>query len=98
MPLTSVVDLSRAHDSGDIEQAESFDGAGLAVDAVGIGNRLAEHLIAAAEPEHMTAAADVRLDVDVPALRAQKGEIADGGFATGQDDDVGVGRNGLARS
>jgi len=28
----------------------------------------------------------------------KKGEIADGGFAAGQNDDVGIGRNGFTRS
>ena len=57
----------------------------------------AKHLIAAAEPEHVAAAANMRLDVDVPALRAQKDEIADGGFAAGKNDDFGLGGNRLAR-
>ena len=45
----------------------------------------------------MAAVADMRLDVDVPALRAQEGEIADGGFGAWQDDDVRVRGDGLAR-
>ena len=62
-----------------------------------IGDGLAEHLIAAAQPEHVAAAAHMRLDVDVPALRAQEREIADGGFRAGQDDEIGVARDRLAR-
>ena len=89
--------LVGGHDGRDVEQAEAIDGAGTAVDAVGIGDGLAEHLVAAAQAEHMAAAANMRQDVDVPALRAQEGEIADGGFAAGQNDDVGIGGNWLAR-
>ena len=45
----------------------------------------------------MTAAANMGLNVDVPALRPQKGEIADGGFAARQDHHIGVAGYGLAR-
>ena len=79
-----------AHGGRDVEQAEAFDGAGTAVDAIGIGNALAEHLIAAAEAEHVAAAADMGLDVDIPALDAEIAEVADGGFAAGQDHHIGI--------
>ncbi len=56
----------------------------------------AEQLIAAAKAEHAAAAADMRLDIDVPALRAQEGEVADRRFRAGQDDDVGLRRDRFA--
>src|SRR6202040_111594 len=87
-----------AHDSGDSEQAQSSDRAGPTVRASERGDRFAGGEEAAGDPKHMTAATGVRLDVDVPTLCAQKGEIADGGFAAGQNDDVGIGRNGFTRS
>ncbi len=34
--------------------------------------------------------------VDVPALRAELGKVGDGGLAAGQDDQVGLDRQGLA--
>src|SRR3954471_17555428 len=58
----------RAHDGRDVEQPQTVDLAGTAIDAVGIGDGLAEHLITAAQSQHMAAAADMRLDVDVPSL------------------------------
>ena len=57
----------------------------------------AEHLIAAAEPEHMTAAPDMRGEIDVPALRAQEVEIAARRFRAGHDHEVGIARDRLAR-
>ena len=44
-----------------------------ALDAVRVVDAPAEHLVAAAEPEHPPAAPDMGADVDVPALRAQEG-------------------------
>src|ERR1700730_2943099 len=79
-----------AHGRRDIEQSQPVDRPGAAVDAIRIGNSLAEHLIAAAEPENTATAADMGLDVDVPALCAQEGEIGDGGFAAGQDNNLGI--------
>ena len=46
----------------------------------GSATRLAQHLVAAADPEHLPAAATMRGEIDVPALRAQEVEIAAGGF------------------
>ena len=54
----------------EIEQPQTVGFAGRPLDAGGIGDAPAEHLEAAADPEHGAAAADVRREVDVPALRA----------------------------
>ena len=70
---------------------ETPDGKTLAIDDLP-----AQQLIAAAEAEHMAAAADVGLDVDVPTLRANKGEIADRRLGTRQDDDAGGCRDRFA--
>ena len=45
----------------------------------------------------MAAAAVMRQEIDVPALRAQKGEIAARGFRAGDDDEAHVAGNGFAR-
>ena len=47
-------------------------------DALGVGDALSQHLITAAEAEHMPAAAAMCQNVDVPALLAQESEIAAG--------------------
>ena len=52
----------------DVEQPEPCDRAGPPLDAVRIGDRPAEHLVAAAEAEHPAAAPVMGEDVDVPAL------------------------------
>src|SRR6266446_4228274 len=49
----------------DVEQTEPCDGAWMAFDAVGIRDGAAEHLVAAAQPQHHAAAPYVRHDVDV---------------------------------
>ena len=56
------------HLGHDIEQTEPLDAAGRPFDAARIGDGAAEHLVAAAQPEHVAAAPRMRLDVDVPAL------------------------------
>ena len=60
--------------------------------------RLPEHLIAAAEAEHATAAADVGCDVDVPAFGAQTPQIGDRRLRAGQDDEIGVAAAAPARA
>ena len=52
--------------------------------------RRSEHLIAAADAEHVAAAPAMSFDVDVPAGLAQRGEVGDGRLGAGQDDEVGV--------
>ena len=90
LPVTSVVDLSALITVSTSSRPRPSTVAGAALDAVRIGDGLAQHLIAAAEAQHVAAAADMRVDVDVPALRPQKGEIADGRFGAGKNDEVGI--------
>src|ERR1700754_3643541 len=85
-----------AHDGGDIEQAEALDGAGTAVEAIGVSDGSAEHLVPAAQPEHVAAAANMRVDVDIPALPAQKSQIANRGVAAGKNDDFRLGGDRLS--
>ena len=81
----------------DVEQPETGHPGGLALDAIGIGDALAQHLIAAADAEHRAAAAMVGRDVDIPALFPQEGEIGDGRLGPRQDDEVSVPRQRIAR-
>ena len=90
--------LFRCHDRADIEKPKSWRRAGRSLDAIGVGDVLSQHLIATAEPQHMAAAADMCVEIDVPALLAQEIEIPAGRFRTGQDDEHCVARNGFARS
>src|SRR5262249_40583610 len=76
----------------DIEQAETFDQAGLTFDTLGIVDRSPEHLIAAAEPEHAAAAAEMRHEIDVEARIAERREVGDGGLGPREDDKRGIAR------
>ncbi len=55
-----------------------------------------QHLVAAADAEHHAAAPRVCLEVDLPAAAAQRVEVGDGGFRARQNDEIGIGGNGLA--
>ena len=87
--------LCRRQHGLDVEQAEARDLARRALDAVRVGDARAEHLIAAADAQHVPAAAHVGGEVDVPALRAKEGEVGDRRLGAGQDDEIGD-RQGLA--
>src|SRR5437588_7607394 len=82
----------------DIQQAKTRNRAGGPLDPVRIGDSCAEHLIPAANSEHMTAAAHMRLEVDIPSAFAQRCEIGNGSLGSRQDHERGVPGNGLARS
>ena len=90
--------LLRAHHGRHIQKPEARRVARRAFDAVGIGDAAPEHLIAAAEAEHMAAAAVMREQIDVPALRAQEGEIAAGRLRAGDDDELGIAGDRFART
>ena len=74
----------RSEHSFDVEKPEALDRARRSLDAVWIGDPLAEHLISAAKTKHASAAAHVRADVDVPTGGAQRFEIVDRRFRTRQ--------------
>ena len=63
-----------------------------------IGDRPAEHLIAAANAEHVTAAPHMGGEIDVPAGITKGGEVGDGGFRAWKDDEVGVAWHRLANA
>jgi hypothetical protein len=62
------------------QQAQSVDGARRSLDAVWVGDTDAEHLQAAANPQHGAAAPAMREKVDVPPLSAERREIGDRRF------------------
>src|SRR5438477_1099330 len=82
--------LVAAHFRRDIEQAEAVDGAGRAFDTLRIGESSPQHLIAGAYAEEMPAAAKMTGDIDVPTFGPQLGKIGDGGFRTGEDNELGI--------
>ena len=82
----------------DIQQAKTRNRAGGSLDPIWIGNFCAEHLIPTANSEHVTAAAHMRLEVDVPSTFAQRCEIGNGGLGSRQDHQRGVAGDRLARS
>ena len=75
-----------------VEQIETGARCALPFDPLRVFDELAEHLIAGADAEHAPAAAYVRLQVDVPALRAEELEVGDRRLAAGQDDEVRIER------
>ncbi len=95
-PRTSLVDFSAVMTVEISSSPNPSTVPGRPLDPVRIGDRAAEHLIAAAQAEHMAAAPHMRLEIHVPPLRAQEGEIPDGGFRARQDDRLGIAGQGLA--
>ena len=80
-----------------VEQTEALDSApGGPSMPSGSRDLPAQHLVAAAEAEEPAAAAQVRADVDVPALRPHHGKVGEGRLGAGQDHQVGIARQGLA--
>src|ERR1700731_1537655 len=62
---------------GEIEMAQSSDGSWRPLDAIGIGNRAAKHLKAAAEAEHTSASPNMRGKIDIPAGSAKCFKVCD---------------------
>ena len=56
--------------------------------ALRVEEGVAEHLLAGADAEHAAAAAHVRLQVDVPTLRAQELQVGSRRLAGGRDAEV----------
>ena len=81
----------------DVEQSETRDRARPSLDPVRIADRAAEDLKPAADAEDAAAAATVGENVDVPALPAKKNEIGDGRLRTGDEHEVRIRRDRLAR-
>ena len=68
--------LLRRHDGRHVQKPKPGRLPRRSFDAVRIGDAVPQHLIAAAQAEHMSAAATMGEQVDIPALRAQEIEIA----------------------
>ena len=88
--------LHRSQDRFHVEQAEARALSRRSLYAAGVGDARAEHLITAANPYHLPAAPIMGDDVMIPALRPQRFHIGARRLGTGQDDEGGVGGNGLA--
>ncbi|OIQ68797.1 hypothetical protein GALL_496050 [mine drainage metagenome] len=61
----------------------------VAVDAMRVNQRLAQHLQTTTDTQHRTALPRVLGDSCVKPLRTQPGQVGTGGFGAGQDDPVG---------
>ena len=72
------------------DQGQQAQARAIAVDALRVDERLAEHLQPAADAQHRAAALRVLRDGAVQPLRAQPGEVAAGVLGAGQDDPVGM--------
>ena len=71
------------------QQAEPRAGTRGRLDRVRVVNPLAEHLVAATNADQFTAVTQVPLDLSIPALFAQPGEITAHVFAARQHDQIG---------
>ena len=76
----------------DIEEPEAVDGFRLALQPLPVMNAPAQHLITAAQAEHPAAAPQMGPDVGIPTLLAQKAQIGNGRLGSGDDDEIGMGR------
>ena len=76
----------------DLQQSQTVDGSGRALQTVRVRNRPSHHLESAAQAENAPAAAAVRENVDVPPFLPQRGEIRDGRLAAGKDDEIRIRR------
>ncbi len=84
-------------DAVDRKEAKTRNHARGTLDAVGVGDCLPQHLVAAAKSQHMPAAPHMGRDVDVPTLLAKKSEIGDCGLGTRNDNQIRVERQRRAR-
>src|SRR5690606_34680288 len=67
--------LLRAHDGLEIEQSQALHRAARPIDAFGVVDPAAKHLVAAANSENMAASSQMRGQVHVPTLSAQECEV-----------------------
>ena len=75
--------LGRFQGRRHVEQPQPRHRPRRALDPVRIGDLAAQHLVAAADAQHVAAAAHMRGEVDVPAVGAEIGEVGAGGFRAG---------------
>src|SRR5207248_9335837 len=66
-------------------------------EAVSIVDRLAEHLISAAQPKYGATPPHMRAKINVPAFAAKRRQIGDRRFRAGNDDELGVARDRVPR-
>ena len=66
------------HDRADIEKTETGHASAVAFHSVRIINPVSEHLISAANSEHMAATPDMGFQIDIPPLRPEGIQIGDG--------------------
>ena len=89
--------LFRAQRCLDVKPAQARGRRRRSLDAIGIAQRLAEHLKAAAETEHRAAPSDMGVEIDIEAGRAKRFEIGQGGLGAGEEHQIGIARQGRAR-
>ena len=67
-------------DGVNIQMPQPTDGLRRALQPGGVGQGLAQHLIAAAYPQHMAPAPKMGRKINIPPLGAKGGQIGDGAF------------------
>jgi hypothetical protein len=88
--------LFRRHHRVHVQQAQPLGLARRPLDPSGSATDPAEHLVPAANAQHMAAAPDMGRQVDVPALRPQEGQVPPRRFRPRQDHQVGIAGNARA--
>ena len=80
----------------DPQMAKPVRGTSRPLDPLRVVKPCPQHLIPATQPHHHAAAPQMRGKVDVPALRAEKGQIGYGGFRARKQHHVGIQRDHVA--
>ena len=70
----------------------------VALDPLRVGDGLAQHLVAAAKAQHVPAAPYMRGQIDIPAIGAEIGQIGNGGFAAGDQHQIGIAGQGAGQT
>src|SRR4051812_10528289 len=73
------------HHGFDLQETQSRRFTRGSLDPVGIAYHAPQHLIARTDSEHISAAPDMSLKIDLPTLRAQEREITSRRFRSWQD-------------
>src|SRR3546814_2700005 len=89
--------LVAGKDGVHIEKAKPLNGARLPLDAFRIGDRPAEHLVAAAKPENAAATAGMRTDIDIHAARLENPQICNRRLRADQKNEIAVSRDRMLR-
>ena len=79
-------------DRFDVEKAKPGRFPAAPLHGIGVGDAVAKHLVAAADPQNMPAAPPVRAQINIPTLAAKMVQRGQGGFCARENDEIGIAR------